>query len=257
MVQAQFLESVGRVVLTFLEHVGEMTLLLGRAGHWVLRGTFEPEQTLVQLARVGAGSLYIVLITGTFTGMVLAYQAATQLIQFGATSFVGGAVAVSMAREAGPVFTAVTMAGVMGAGFAAEIGTMAVTEQIDALHVLATDPVRYLVIPRFIAGMCMLPILTVFANFMGLAGGLIVGETFGVPSSTYMGSILRFLTTHDYLGGIAKSAIFGGVIALVGSHRGLGTQGGAAGVGVAATSAAVVAIVVILVMNFFLDLVLF
>jgi phospholipid/cholesterol/gamma-HCH transport system permease protein len=162
-----------------------------------------------------------------------------------------------MAREAGPVFTAVTMAGVMGAGFAAEIGTMAVTEQIDALRVLATDPVRYLVIPRFIAGMCMLPILTVFANFMGLAGGFLVGETFGVPSSMYLASVLRFLTVHDYLGGIVKSAIFGGVIALVGSQRGLGTQGGAAGVGVAATSAAVVAIVVILVMNFFLDLVVF
>lgn len=257
MAQAHFLEYVGRVVLKFLEQVGEMTRLMGRAGHWLLRGTFEPEQTLLQLARVGSGSLSIVLITGTFTGMVLAYQAAEQLVRFGATSLVGGAVGVSMAREAGPVFTAVTMAGVMGAGFAAEIGTMAVTEQIDALHVLATDPVRFLVIPRVIAGMIMLPILTVFANFTGLAGGLLVGTTFNVPPISYLGSVLRFLTVHDYLGGIAKAALFGGIIALVGAQRGLGTQGGAAGVGVAATSAAVVSIVLILITNFFLDLVLF
>ncbi len=251
------LERVGRVVLEMLEQAGGMMTLLGRTARWVMRGTLEPRETLQQMARVGVDSLPIVVVTGTFAGMVLAFQTVDQLIRFGAASVVGGAVAVALAREAGPVFTAVTMAGLIGAGFAAEIGTMAVTEQIDALRVLATNPVRFLVVPRALAGIVMLPLLTVFANVTGLLGGLVVAALAGVETTTYAGSVLRFMTAHDYLSGLVKAGLFGAIIALVGSYQGLSTRGGAAGVGRATTRAVVTAIVLILVSNYFLDLLLF
>ncbi len=149
------------------------------------------------------------------------------------------------------------MAGRIGAGFAAEIGTMAVTEQIDALRVLATDPVRYLVVPRILAGLCMQPLLTVFANLTGLVGGYMVATLTGVESGVYVGSVVRFLTPYDYLSGLVKAALFGVIIALIGSYRGLETQGGAEGVGRAAISSVVSAIVLVLVSNYFLDLLLF
>lgn len=232
-------------------------LLLHRTARWLARGTFEPRQTLLQMARVGVDSLPIVLVTGTFAGMVLAFQTSQQLIRFGVPSLVGGAVAVSLAREAAPVFTGITLAGRVGSGFAAEIGTMAVTEQIDALRVLATDPVRYLVVPRFLAGIAMLPLLTVFANLAGVAGGLAVAAFAGVEPTSYVNGVRRLLTIHDYWSGLVKSAFFGAVIALIGSYHGLEADGGAAGVGRAATASVVAAIVLILVWNYFLDLLLF
>ncbi len=253
----QPLERVGRWVVEYLQLVGGLAMLLVRTVHWVARGALEPRQTVLQMARVGVESLPLILFTGIFAGMVLAFQTALQLIRIGLGSFVGGAVAVSLAREAAPVFTAVTMAGRIGAGFAAEIGTMAVTEQIDALRVLATDPVRFLVVPRATAGIFMLPLLTIFANLAGLLGGFLVAAGFGVGVETYASSILRFLTAHDYVSGLVKAAFFGGIIAFIATYRGLATQGGAEGVGRAATSAVTTAIVLILVSDYFLDLFLY
>jgi phospholipid/cholesterol/gamma-HCH transport system permease protein len=155
------------------------------------------------------------------------------------------------------VFTAVTAAGRSGAGIAAELGTMAVTEQLDALRVMATDPVRYLVVPRLLASMFVLPLLTVFANIAGLAGGWGVAGLAGVGTSTYLTSVRRFLEVSDLVGGLVKAALFGMIIALVGSHRGLTAGGGAEGVGRAATAAVVVAIVLILIGNYILDVLLF
>ncbi len=255
--RVQPLEGVGRWVVGSFQQVGGLAMLLGRTGRWVIRGALEPQQTVLQMARVGVESLPLILFTGTFAGMVLAFQTALQLIRIGLGSFVGGAVAVSLAREAGPVFAAVTMAGRIGAGFAAEIGTMAVTEQVDALRVLATDPVRFLVVPRALAGIFMLPLLTVFANLAGLLGGYLVAAGFGVGMEAYAGSILRFLTAHDYMSGLVKAAFFGGIIAFIATYRGLATQGGAEGVGRAATSAVTTAIVLILVSDYFLDLFLY
>jgi len=254
---AQPLERLGRWVVEFLDIMGGFAALLGHTVRWIARGSLEPRQTVLQMDRVAVESLPLILFTGTFAGMVLAFQTAQQLIKFGLGSFVGGAVAVSLAREAGPVFTAVTIAGRIGAGFAAEIGTMAVTEQIDALRVLATDPVRFLVVPRAIAGISMLPLLTIFANLAGLIGGFLVAAGFGVGLETYAGSIPRFLEVHDYVSGLIKAAFFGAIIAFISTHRGLATQGGAEGVGRAATSAVTTAIVLILVSDYFLDLFLF
>jgi phospholipid/cholesterol/gamma-HCH transport system permease protein len=155
------------------------------------------------------------------------------------------------------VFTAVTTAGRSGSGIAAEIGTMAVTEQLDALRVMATNPVRFLVVPRVLAGVLMLPLLTLFANVAGLVGGGLVAAMTGVESATYVASVQRFLTPADLTRGMVKAAVFGVVITLVGSRRGLDTSGGAAGVGRATTAAVVTAIVLILVLNLFLDVLLF
>lgn len=251
------LEGVGRAVLGILEEAGRLVLLFISAAGWVFRGILEPRQTVLQMARIGVESLPVVLVTGTFAGMVLAFQTARQLIAFGAPGFIGGIVAVSLAREAGPVFTAVTVAGRISAGIAAEIGSMAVTEQIDALRVMATNPVRYLVVPRLLAGLFMLPVLTIFANIAGLAGGWIIATLAGVESVTYTSSIQRFLTLYDFLSGLIKAATFGLIITLIGSYRGLATQGGAAGVGRAATASVVAAIVLILVSNYVLDVLLF
>jgi phospholipid/cholesterol/gamma-HCH transport system permease protein len=251
------LERIGRAVLGFLEEAGRLTLLLFRAAEWVLRGRLEVRQTLQQMAHIGVDAWPIITITGAFAGMVLAYQSARQLTDLGAPGFVGGLVAVSLAREAAPVFTAVTAAGRSGAGIAAELGTMAVTEQLDALRVMATDPVRYLVVPRLIAGVFGLPLLTILALMAGMVGGWWVASLAGVATPTYLSSVRRFLDFSDLAGGLIKSALFGIIIALIGSHQGLTADGGAAGVGRAATAAVVAAIVLILVGNLFLDVLLF
>jgi phospholipid/cholesterol/gamma-HCH transport system permease protein len=254
---AASIASLGRSVLGLVEETGRLALLLLRALRWVVRGRIEVRLTVLQLAHIGAGAVPLVLITGAFAGMVLAYQSSRQLLALGAPGFVGGLVAVSMAREAAPVFTAVTAAGRTGAGIAAELGTMAVTEQLDALRVMATDPVRYLVVPRLLASLLALPLLTVFATLAGLLGGWGVAGLSGVGTALYLTSIRRFLEPSDLAGGLVKAALFGVIIALVGSHHGLAADGGAAGVGRAATAAVVLGIVLILVSNYILDVLLF
>lgn len=254
---APVLEWVGRTVLGLLEDTGRLVRLLLSTLRWLARGRLEARQTIRQMEQIGVSSLPIVLVTGIFSGAVLAFQTAKQLLAFGVPGLVGGLVALSLAREAAPVFTAVATAGRSGAGIAAEIGTMAVTEQLDALRVMATNPVRFLVVPRVVAGLLMLPLLTLFANVAGLVGGGIVAALSGVETTTFLGSVQRFLTPADLTAGMAKGAVFGVIITLVGSRRGLDTDGGAAGVGRAATAAVVTAIILILVLNLFLDMVLF
>lgn len=249
--------ALGGAVLRGLERVGQAGLMVLSAIRWVLRGRLELREAIVQINRVGVESIPIVLVTGGFSGMVVAYQTARQLAEFGGQSFVGGLVGLSLAREAAPVFTAITVAGRAGAGIAAEIGTMAVTEQIDALRVQATDPVRYLVVPRLIAGALSLPLLTVFANVIGGAGGYLVALTSGVSSGVFLASLQRFVWPYDLVVGLIKAFFFGLIIAAVGCHRGLNTTGGAEGVGRAATGAVVSAILLILVCNYFLDLAFF
>lgn len=254
---APVLEWVGRFVLALLDQTGRLVQLLLSSLRWLARGRLEARQTIRQMEQIGVAGLPIVLVTGVFAGAVLAFQTARQLLSFGVPGLVGGLVAVSLAREAAPVFTAVTTAGRSGAGIAAEIGTMAVTEQIDALRVMATNPVRFLVVPRLLAGVLMLPLLTLFANLAGLIGGGVVASLSGVESAIFVGSIRRFLTPTDLTAGMVKAAVFGLVITLVGSRRGLDTHGGAAGVGQAATGAVVTAIILILILNLLLDTVLF
>jgi phospholipid/cholesterol/gamma-HCH transport system permease protein len=254
---APVLEWFGRIVLGLLDDTGRLVRLLLSTLRWLARGRLEARQTIRQMEQIGVSSLPIVLVTGIFSGAVLAFQTARQLLAFGVPGLVGGLVALSLAREAAPVFTAVATAGRSGAGIAAEIGTMAVTEQLDALRVMATNPVRFLVVPRVLAGLLMLPLLTLFANVAGLVGGGIVAALAGVETVTFVTSVQRYLTPGDLTAGMAKGAVFGVIITLVGSRHGLDTDGGAAGVGRAATAAAVTATILILVLNLVLDVLLF
>ncbi len=254
---ASILEAVGIRIIRGLTETGRTALMMISAVRWIARGRLEGAEFVVQLNRIGVDSLYIVLVTGAFTGLVLAYQTARQFLDFGAQTFVGGLVGVTMAREAGPVFTALTAAGWVSAGIAAEIGTMAVTEQIDALRVLATDPVRYLVVPRLAAAAVALPVLTIFATVVGGIGGYAVATAAGISSGTFIISLQRYLYAYDLWAGLVKAFCFGVIIAAVGCSRGLEATGGADGVGRATRGAVVTAILWILVANFFLDLIFF
>ncbi|MBI3998087.1 MAG: ABC transporter permease [Armatimonadetes bacterium] len=251
------LAVIGAAVLHGIAHTGRATLMLLDALRWLVRGRLEVRQTILQMNRIGVDSVPIVLVTGAFTGMTLAHHTVRQFIDFGAQVFIGGLVTLSMAREAGPVFTAITVAGRVGAGMAAEIGAMAVTEQIDALRVLATDPVRYLVLPRLLAAALALPLLTMFANLVGGIGGFAIATAYGVTEGTFMASVQRFLVPYDLIAGLVKAFFFGVIIAAVGCYRGLHAEGGADGVGRGATGAVVTSLVLILVCNYFLNLLFF
>jgi phospholipid/cholesterol/gamma-HCH transport system permease protein len=248
---------LGRMVLHGFQETGRAALMFVAALRWMVRGHWEIRETMVQLNRIGTESVPIVLVTGLFAGMVLAYQTSRQLIGYGFQGLAGGLVGLSMAREAAPVFTAITAAGRVGAGVAAEIGTMAVTEQIDALRVLATDPVRYLVLPRLVAAAIALPGLTMFANVIGSLGGYVVATSSGISGASYVSSLQRMVWPYDIVAGLLKAFLFGLIIAGVGCFRGLQATGGADGVGRATTGAVVTAIVLILVFNYFVNLVFF
>jgi phospholipid/cholesterol/gamma-HCH transport system permease protein len=206
-----------------------------------------------QLDAIGWGSLTVVLLTGVFTGAVLALQSGLTLDQFGARPVVGRLVSASMIKELGPVLTALMLAGRVGSGIAAEIGSMVVTDQINALRALGTDPVRKLVVPRVIAGVVMAPILTVISDFMGIIGGSIIAIfQLQVTSGQYWKSITDGLYVQDAWMGILKPFFLGFVIVSIGCHVGLRTKGGTQGVGRATTNAVVAASVGVLAVDFFL-----
>jgi phospholipid/cholesterol/gamma-HCH transport system permease protein len=227
----------------------------------VARGAFTRpfyvHDVVEQLEAIGVGSVTVVLLTGMFTGAVLALQSGLTLDQFGARPVVGRLVAASMVKELGPVLTALMLTGRVGSGIAAELGSMVVTDQINALRALGTDPVRKLVVPRVIAGVVMAPILTVISDAMGiLGGGLIAVFQLQVASSQYVKSITDGLYTQDVWMGLLKPFFLGFVIVSVGCHVGLRTRGGTQGVGRATTNAVVAASVGVLAVDFFLTRVL-
>ena len=190
--------------------------------------------------------------------MVLAVQTAKEFVRFGAAASVGGVVAIAMARELVPVLTGVVVAGRVGAAIAAEIGSMKVTEQIDALRVMAVNPVRYLVVPRVWACLLMLPILVIYGNILGSVGGYFVATSYAkISGYTYLNSIKVFMEFYDLFGGMIKSMFFGVIIALVGCFRGMNAQQGAEGVGVATTASVVLSIILIFIFNYFLSVLLY
>ncbi|HTE21257.1 MAG TPA: ABC transporter permease [Armatimonadota bacterium] len=239
--------------IRFLEWAGELALLLFRVLGAVLRGKLLPRETLRQMSAIGVNSVPIALVTIAFSGMVLALHTANQLKRLGVESLIGGIVAVSMAREAAPVLTAIVVAARVGSAIAAELGTMAVTEQVDALRSLGVSPVEYLVVPRFLAAVLTLPILTLFANVAGIAGGYIVSVFgAGVHGPLFLNSARNLLQPSDVYLGLAKTFVFGAIIAVVGCSQGLRTSGGAAGVGRSTTAAVVTSIVLVYVADYFL-----
>jgi phospholipid/cholesterol/gamma-HCH transport system permease protein len=228
----------------------------------VLRGgvsrPFYYHDLIEQLEVIGVGSLTVVLLTGFFTGAVLALQSGVTLDQFGARPVVGRLVSASMVKELGPVLTALMLAGRVGSGIAAELGSMVVTDQISALRALGTDPVRKLVVPRVIAGLFMAPILTIVADFVGMIGGGVVAVTqLQVAWSVYRTSVIEGLYVEDAWMGIIKPFVLGFVIVSIGCHVGLRTRGGTQGVGRATTQAVVAASVAVLTVDFFVTRLLF
>jgi phospholipid/cholesterol/gamma-HCH transport system permease protein len=214
--------------------------------------------TVEQMAAVGPESLIIALVTALFVAMVFTIQVTREFITFGATNAIGGVLALTLARELAPVLTAVVIAGRVGSAFAAEIGTMRVTEQIDALQMLKSDPVDYLVIPRVIACAMMLPLLNVLSFITGMIGGWGVATSlYGVSSSVFITSARNFLTIWDLASSLIKAVIFGVLIAVIGSSWGLTTSGGAKGVGQSTTTAVVTSLLAIFVANFFLSWMMF
>jgi phospholipid/cholesterol/gamma-HCH transport system permease protein len=251
-------DAVERPVVAVLETTGELALLLSRTVAHILTGRVALGETVRQMAAIGVNSLPIVLITIAFSGMVLSLHTAAQLHQLGGDQFVGGLVANAMAREAAPVLAAIVVAARAGSAIAAELGTMKVTEQIDALRALAVSPVYYLVVPRFLASIAMLPLITVFANIAGMVGGWFVAVYgAGVASQVFWNSAGQMLAWRDLALGLSKTLVFGAILALVGCGRGMNASGGAAGVGRATTSAVVLSIVLIYAADYFLSAVMF
>jgi phospholipid/cholesterol/gamma-HCH transport system permease protein len=233
-------------------------LLGGQVLIHLLQGKIHRRNTFEQMAIVGPESMLVALLTATFVGMVFTIQVAREFINFGLANTVGGVLALALTRELGPVLTAVILTGRVCSAFAAEIGTMRVTEQIDALQMLSTDPVDYLVVPRVIACCIMLPVLTIFSLMAGLGGGLGVASIlYGIPTGVFLDSVQAFLGFWDISNAMLKAIVFGAIIAIIGSSWGLTTTGGAKGVGQSTTAAVVTTLVVIFITNFFLSWVLF
>jgi phospholipid/cholesterol/gamma-HCH transport system permease protein len=245
------LAIIGRLFLSFLAAIGDLTLFAGRAIALGVSGPFYPRAILRQMVDIGYYSLPVVGLTAIFTGMVLALQSHTGFSRFEAESAVATIVVLSMTRELGPVLAGLMVAGRVGASMAAEIGTMRVTEQIDALTTLSTEPFKYLVWPRLIAGLLMLPLLVIVADIIGVFGGYIVGiYKLGFGPYEYINSTFEFLETQDVVSGLVKAAVFGFLVALMGCYQGYNSRGGAQGVGAATTKAVVSASILILTANY-------
>ncbi|MBH8575864.1 MlaE family lipid ABC transporter permease subunit [Nostocaceae cyanobacterium CENA369] len=224
----------------------------------LVKGKINWRNTLDQMAAVGPDSLFIALLTAVFVGAVFTIQVAREFINFGAGNLVGGVLAVALTRELSPVLTAVVLAGRVGSAFAAEIGTMRVTEQIDAMLILRTDPIDYLVIPRVLACCLMLPILTLLSLVTGMVGGLIIATTiYSISDSVFLDSVRNLVGVGDIVSAMVKACCFGLLIAVIGCSWGLTTTGGAKGVGQSTTTAVVTALLIIFISNFFLSWLMF
>ena len=245
--------GIGDRVLVHVDRCGRFALLAWLTLRAAVGPRFPARETLRQFEAIGVRSTTIVVLTALFTGMVLALQTGFALARFGAKPYVGSVVGLSLARELGPVLTALMVGGRVGAGIAAEIGAMQVTEQIDAIRSMGADPVQKLVLPRVVAATLALPLLTVFADILGVFGGmLIAGSQFGISSHFYMETIYSVINVQDLLSGISKTFVFGWIIASVACFFGLETSGGTVGVGRATTRTVVVASISVLIADFFL-----
>lgn len=246
------LRRLGMRFLVFLRYTGGIWTLLIETVFWAFLPPLRKKQVLDQMDKIGVSSLPIVFLTSLFTGMVLALQSAYQMQKMSAEIYIASLVSLSMLRELGPVLTALVVAGRVGAAITAELGTMKVTEQVDALETLATNPIKYLVVPRFIALFFMLPLLTVYADFIGIFGGYLVGVgKLGIGSNLYMRMTFDPLVLKDFFTGLIKSFAFAVIICIVACFQGLNTEGGAEGVGRATTLSVVSSFILIIAADCF------
>jgi len=252
------LDEVGRDTAGFFNYAGGVTNLVAESATFIGRFRIRVRETLDQAYLLGVQSWTIVLLTSLFTGMVFSLESAVQAVQYGVGNLVGGAVAFTSARELGPMLSAVVVAGRAGAAIAAEFGSMVVTEQIEALQALGLSPIRMLVVPRLLALVIMLPLLTIFADIISIAGGAWIAQASAhISFESFITSARQTLPFTDVLKGLIKSVVFAVIIVAIGSYQGLGTRGGAAGVGKATTGAVVTSIILIFIFNFALSYILF
>lgn len=250
---AGFAEMVGRRFLDMIKYAGGISILMGQTLFWIPIPPLRQRQTIEQMSKIGVDSLPIVSMISLFTGMVLALQSAYQLQRFAAEMYIASLVAFSMTRELAPVLTALIIAGRVGASITAELGTMQVTEQIDALETLATNPVKYLVVPRFMALIIIMPILTLYADIVGIMGGYVVGVyKLGISHAMYMKNTWNPLKYKDIWTGLVKSLVFAIIICIVACYEGMKTEGGAEGVGRSTTSSVVVSFILIIASDCFM-----
>jgi phospholipid/cholesterol/gamma-HCH transport system permease protein len=244
-------DRIGRFSLGVLSSTGLMSMMLFKVAGYVFTRPFKFRNLFKQMEFVGVQSLFVVILTGAFTGMVLALQSYNALKRFGAESMVGPTVALSMARELGPVLTGLMVSGRAGSAMATELATMRVTEQIDALFTMGVNPIKYLVTPRVIAGLLMLPVLAIVSDFVGVLGGYMVGVKFlGINPGVYIGRTVDYVAVGDIFDGLIKAFCFGIIITLSACYNGYYATGGAEGVGRAATRAVVMGCVLILVSDY-------
>ena len=253
----KFLEKIGGFMIKCAEGLGTMVLLYAET---IKQARHKPRirHIIAQMSHLGVDSLAIVSLTLLFTGVVFTLQTAHEFIRFGAQSTVGGVIAIAIGRELGPVLVGVVCAGRVGAAITAEISTMKVTEQIDALRVMSVSPVNYLIVPRMIACMIAVPLLTVFGDIIGVVGGWIVATQYsGISSYVFTNSIKMFANIYDLTGGMIKAIFFGNVIAVIGCYYGLNCPDGAEGVGIATTKTVVTSIIVIFILNALLTFIIY
>jgi len=254
----KMLDRFGRATTNFFEYAGGVTLLSAESVGFMARLRIRAGETVSQCAILGVQSIVIVILTALFTGMVISLESAQQAVAYGFSGFVGGAVAYGTVRELGPMLTAVVVAGRVGSAIAAELGSMVVTEQIEALRSMGLQPARFLVVPRLTALLLMLPLLTIFADVVSIAGGMWVAQAYAhIPYATFLSSVRQSIDFPDVVKGLIKSFVFATIIVMVGAYQGLSTRGGAAGVGQAVTGAVVLAIILIFASNFVLSFLLF
>ncbi len=252
------LQPIGRTVLMCLQAAGRLTLFAASALSHGLRPPLYLRLIGRQMIEIGFYSLPVVGLTAIFTGMVLALQSFTGFARFSAESAIPNVVVISITRELGPVLAGLMVAGRVGAAMAAEIGTMRVTEQIDALDKLATNPFKYLVVPRLIAGVTMLPLLVLTADIIGVFGGYLVSiYKLGFNPAIYLKNTIDFVKAQDVISGLVKASVFGFIITLMGCYHGYNSRGGAQGVGAATTNELVSACIFILFSNYFFTEMLF
>lgn len=245
--------AIGSLALRICNRIGNFVIFFGHAIRTLFTTKFKWRKFFFQANRIGVESLNIVVLTGSFTGMVFALQSYIGFQRVGGEQFIGAVVALGMIRELGPVLTGLMVTGRAGSAITAEIGTMRITEQIDALQTLRINTLQYLVVPRMLAGAFVLPCLTLFATLCGIIGGYIISvHVLELSPEDYVTSIKNFVELADIRGGLIKSGVFGLILSWVGTYKGFYTSGGARGVGIATTQSVVASSVMILITNYFL-----
>ncbi len=248
-----FINSLGRMTLSFFQSMGDLVLFTAQIIAHLFKAPFYLRQTLNMAIEIGFYSLPVVALTTVFSGMVIAIQTYEAISKFSAEGAVSMVVLVAVTRELAPVLAALMVAGRIGAAMAAEIGTMRVTEQIDALSTLRTNPVQYLIVPRVVAGTLMMPLLVLVGDIIGVCGGYLVGVAkMGFNATTYLVNTWNTLQAMDIISGLTKAAVFGFIITVLGCYHGFKSEGGAQGVGKATTNAVVSASILILIFNYLL-----